>query len=63
MRVHRKSYGWTLDVAAEKIGCCKSYLHGLESGLNEPSLRMAFAIQEVYDLSMNRMAISLKEPT
>lgn len=64
MRGHRKSFGWTLDEAAEKIGCSKSYLHGLESGANEPSLRMAYQISLAYDVAMKRLAVALdvKEP-
>jgi DNA-binding XRE family transcriptional regulator len=61
MRVHRKSYGWTLEEAAQKIGITRGYLHGLEAGKNEPSLRVAFLIQCTYDLSMKRMALSLKD--
>lgn len=61
LRVYRKSYGWTLDEAAEKIGCSKSYLHGMESGANEPSLRMALQISNAYNLSMKRMALALPE--
>ncbi len=59
MRAHRKSFGWTLDEAAEKIGCAKSYLWGIESGKHEPSLRMGYAIMKAYDLSMIRQAIAM----
>ena len=62
MRVHREGFGWTLDQAAAQIGCSKSYLHGMESGESEPSLRMAYAISLAYDISMKRLALSL-DPT
>jgi transcriptional regulator with XRE-family HTH domain len=59
MRAHRKSAGWTLDEACEKIGCSKSYLHGMESGANEPSLRMAYQITLAYDVALRRLAVAL----
>jgi transcriptional regulator with XRE-family HTH domain len=66
MKSSRKGIGWTLEEAAEKIGCSKSYLYSLESGLNEPSLRMAYAIHLAYDVALKRLAVALSvkdEPT
>lgn len=59
MRSYRKGLGWTLDQAAEKIGCAKSHLHGMESGTTEPSLRMAYAISLAYDVALKRLAVAL----
>lgn len=58
VRAHRNSAGWTLDEAAEQIGCCRSYLHSLEVGKCEPSLRMAYAISLAYGMSMERLALA-----
>lgn len=59
MKSYRNGIGWTLDEAAAKIGCSKSYLHGLEAGANEPSLRMAYAIHLAYDVALKRLAVAL----
>lgn len=59
MRAHRKGFDWSLEEAAAKIGCAKSYLHGMESGTNEPSLHMGLKIALAYDIGLKRLALSL----
>jgi DNA-binding XRE family transcriptional regulator len=59
LRNRRKYFGWTLDEAAKKIGCTKSYVHSIEKGVGEPSLRMAFRISNAYDMPLKQIAIAL----
>lgn len=59
MRSYRTSLDWTLEQAAEQIGCSKSYLHGMEGGTNEPSLRMAYGIGKAYGIPLLRLAVAL----
>jgi transcriptional regulator with XRE-family HTH domain len=59
MRSYRDGLGWTLEQAAKQIGCSKSYLFGLETGANEPSLRMAYQISNAYDVALKRLAVAL----
>lgn len=61
VRVTRQAIGYTLDDACRHIGCSKSYLWGMESGSNEPSLRMAAKIAYAYGITLESLAASLPE--
>jgi transcriptional regulator with XRE-family HTH domain len=55
----RKAIGYTLERAAEEIGCSKSYVWELENGKSEPSLRIAAKIAKAYAVDLNQIAASL----
>lgn len=59
----RNSMGITLDEAAARIGCARSYLHGLEKGRTEPSLRMAVKICNGYSIELWMLKPFVTEPT
>lgn len=59
LRRLRKSIGYTLDEAAARIQTSKSYVWELENGRSEPSLRVAQAIAEVYQVDVGMLAASL----
>lgn len=56
LKAARKSVNYTLDQAAESIGCSKSYIWELENGTGEPSLRMARGIASAYGLKLETIA-------
>ena len=56
LKATRKAVHYTLDAAAESIGCSKSHLWGLENGVNEPSLMMARCICEAYGVALETIA-------
>lgn len=56
----RKAIGYTLNDAAKYIGCSKSYLHGLEKGTGEPSLRMAGKIAYAYGIRIDALFATLE---
>jgi len=59
LRALRNQHRYTLDDAAEEIGCSKSYLWGLEKDRIEPSLRLAKAIAEAYAVPIDNLAACL----
>lgn len=56
LKATRKAVRYSLDSAAEKIGCSKSYLWQLENGRSEPSLMLAKCIGEAYGLALETLA-------
>ena len=56
LKATRKAVRYSLDTAAEKIGCSKSYIWELENGRSEPSLMMAKCIGEAYGLALETLA-------
>jgi len=62
LRRMRKAAKYSLDKAAEEIGCTKSYLWALEKGGPEPGLRMAVKIAEAYGVPLMTLARCLDVP-
>ena len=56
LRSVRKSVNYTLDTAADKIECSKSYLWEIEHGNGEPSLKMAARISSAYGIPLETLA-------
>lgn len=53
----------TLDEAAKKIGCSKSYIWELENKRSEPSLRISGSIATAYGVSVAWLYYSLQNET
>jgi len=49
----RLQFGWSMEEAAEKIGCSKGYVWELENQIKNPSLKMALKICKAYGFSAN----------
>ena len=62
LRRMRKSAGYTLQKAADEIGCTKSYMWELEKDGAEPGLRMATKIAEAYGVPLHALARCLNVP-
>ncbi len=60
LRQCRKDAKLSLDKAAVEIGCSKSYLWEVEHDTVEPSLRMARAMAEAYNVPLATLAGALK---
>lgn len=56
LRATRKAVHYSLDTAAAKIGCSKSYLWELENGRCEPSLMLAKCVADAYGLALETLA-------
>lgn len=56
LRRLRKAAGYSLQKAADEIGCTKSYLWELEKDVAEPGLRMAVKIAEAYGVPLHALA-------
>lgn len=62
LRRMRKAAGYTLQKAADEIGCTKSYMWELEKDGAEPGLRMASKIAEAYGVPLHALARCLNVP-
>ena len=56
VRTRRKSLGLTLDSAASRIGCSKSYLWEIEKDKSSLSLLLAACIAKELDIPIQSMA-------
>lgn len=59
LKSFRKAEKLSLETAAKKIGCSKSYLWGMENDASEPSFRMAVAIASAYGVPLAGLAACL----
>lgn len=46
LREYRKSQGWTLDEAEDRLGLSKSYLSELENGVRPMTLKAARRVEK-----------------
>ena len=63
LRRMRKAAKYSLDKAAEEIGCTKSYLWAMEKRGAEPGLRMAAKMSEAYGVPLMALARCLDDDT
>lgn len=62
LRRMRKAAGYSLQKAADEVGCTKSYMWQLEKDGAEPGLRMAAKIAEAYGVPLMTLARCLDVP-
>lgn len=63
VRRRRQQHGWTLDVAAGRLGVSRRLLAQLEAGQGNPSLSTLLAIAEGFDISLVELLADGDKPS
>ncbi len=63
VRRRRQQQGWTLDVAATRLGVSRRLLAQIEAGQANPSLSTLLAIAEGFDTSLVELLAGADKPT
>jgi putative transcriptional regulator len=58
LRVLRAEKNWSQADLAEKIGVSRQAVNAIETGKHDPSLTLAFALAETFELSIEDIFLS-----